>query len=246
MSDTVFIYSISRSGGSSLHSSISKLVQPDSVLIEPFSWTGELSVPREEEDNYGEYIERFFRVLEMNNTTTVRHTIDHLSHLDEHDSADHKILSNFDKVVLNSRSNRLRHIISHLIAEKTGAWKDFHVDSEYYENSIVLDLDEIERRILEYREKWRDRVTFLEEEGISYVDVNYENFYKELDLHSRVENLIQICKNFYNLSVSDRKIRGVLSELSNQRNQNNRRTYSIVQNIDKINNELGPKYGFLY
>lgn len=246
--DKVLIYSMGRSGGSALSISLGALINDSEVCSEPFSKTGNFHIPKEAGESYKDQIDSFIDYIFQDQITVVKHNFSHMDHLGEYElKADQYIFDRFGRVILNSRNNRLKQAVSFVISSKTNTWSNYQLKpSEFYQHSFEIDLDDLVEIAERYRWGWNKRILYLKENSIPYIDLNYENFFNEIDLQSRISQLENITNNFLNLSFSYEHIGSVLKMLSSKEKQNNSKTYSIVENIHEINNKLGPKYGYLY
>lgn len=242
MDDFIFVYSMGRSGGGSLCNAIVNLVDFDHSYYEPFN--DHFFEKSSDKSDYKSIIENFFdggRVF-------VKHNVENFLYLDENVSEDLDcyLFQKFDKVIVNNRSNWLKHALSEVIADRTGNWHDHHSQSDLSE-SFEVSFSIIEKLIERRRSEWRDRVDYIRNNNeVESVWINYENFYNQIDLKSRVEHLIDIIKNFYELPVDKSRIERVYNILSKKYKINNKSSYRVVSNNTEINQKLGKEYGFLF
>lgn len=238
------MYSMGRSGGGTVIKFFELLTHLNYSFYEPFK------------DGYFEkgkkiekYIDEIKGYFENKSGVIFKHNLENLDYLKRKKTFEIEkwLFDNFNKVLINGRSNWLKHAISEIISAKTGNWHQKHELNEISE-SIHVDLSYIENFIKKRKRKWDKNISYIEKsKNIDFVRVNYENFFGDVDLHSRVEYLENITKNFFEISLrKNHNIRKIYELLSPRYKINNKTTYKIISNIKIINKKLGKKYGFLF
>ena len=235
-----------RSGGEALLTSLGKLAGSETYLPEPLLGHG-LSDETQLKNLIDELVER----IKDENIKVVKHNLGTFSELDDQKrkSVNRYLFDHFDNIILNGRRNVLKRNLSSIIGGKTGKWhgKTKSYFSDLFQKSFRVDIDEMERWVLRTKRKWRENVDYIKNlKNVKVVSLEYENFFREISLNSRLKHLKGIYKMLIKESPSDENLPDVLDLLSNQQKMNNRDTYSVVQNIESVNKNLGPKYGFLF
>ncbi len=235
-----------RSGGGALVTSLGKLADGDSYLSEPLLGHG-----INDETQLKELIDNLIERVKNENIKVVKQNLGTFSELSDQKrkSLNQYLFDRFSSIILNRRRNVLKRNISSIIGGKTGNWhgKTKNYFSKLFEKSFRIDIEEMEEWVLRIERRWRENKEYIKGlENIQVVSLEYENFFQEISLNSRLRHLKGIYKTLLKESPSDENLLDILDLLSNKQKMNNRDTYSVVQNIESVNKNLGPKYGFLF
>ncbi len=246
MDDCILIFSMGRSGGKTLVTSLGKLAGSENYLHEPL-----LGLNLNNGTHYKTLVDNLINRVKDENVKVVKHNLDTFSELgdQERKKANHYLFDQFDKIILNRRRNVLKRNLSFKIAGETGKWHGKTRDyfSNLFQKSFRVDIEKMENWVLQTKKNWRRNVRYIERlENVEVISLEYENFFQEIGLNSRLKHLQGIYKMFLRESPSNENLLEVLDLLSNKQKMNNRDTYSVIENIESINKNLGPKFGFLF
>lgn len=235
-----------RSGGEALGSSLGKLAGGETYLSEPLLGHG-----LDDETQLKKLIDELVERIKDENIKVVKHNLGTFSELSDQErkSVNRYLFDHFDNIILNGRRNVLKRNVSSIIGGKTENWhgktKDYF--SDLFEKSFRVDLGEMEKWVLRTKKQWRKNVEYIRNlENVKIVFLEYENFFQEIGLNSRLKHLRGIYKILLREPPSNENLLEVLDLLSNKKKMNSRDTYSIIENIESVNKNLGPKFGFLY
>lgn len=244
MDDRILIYSMGRSGGGTLVNAINKLINKGDFLAEPFLETAYLN----KNSDYEDQIDQFVVNVINQDIFTIKHNLGNFHYLNRKKDVDYYLFDKFNKIVVNGRRNLLKCLISKIIGRRANYWhSNWRKNLEkLYANPFHVEIDEIEDEIQDVKKRWEDRVSYIENSSSDVIYLEYENFFQEINLHSRLQHLKGVIKILLKISPSEENLEEVLQLLSNKQKMNSRKTYSVIKNIESINKNLGPKYGFLY
>jgi len=236
-----------RSGGKTLLTSLGKLTGSENYLSEPLlnhSLSNETS-------RHKELIDELVEKIREENIQVIKHNLGTFSDLGDQKrkKANRYLFDQFVNIIINGRRNVLKRNLSSIIGGKTGRWHGKTRDyfSDLFQKSFRVDIDEMEKWVLRTKRQWRKNVEYiksLEKARVAYLE--YENFFREIDLNSRLKHLRGAYKMLLREPPSNENLLEVLDLLSNKKKMNSRDTYSIIENIESVNKNLGPKFGFLF
>lgn len=165
------------------------------------------------------------------------------------------VLDYFDKVVINDRKNWLKWAISFKIANYLDVY-NIHSESdrENYEKIIEeddrfkIDLKHLSKYIVKYKREWNKRIAYIESLDIPHIYASYEDIYTipHQFTISRFQDIIEFLGiEFQGDSLqNDQRINDLFSP--DRKVSGKDKNYSLIKNIDTINEVLGPKYGYLF
>lgn len=160
------------------------------------------------------------------------------------------IIDFFGRVILNGRKNLLKRMVSAIISSRTDIWNvsDFDerdkLKSEFgrFKVSISKVREDIER----LERMWKDTKKYIEYNHIPYYQVDYEDFFENKNLKERVDRVREIV-DWLGFEFTEERIDEVREVLDPKRKLNNEDTYrNLILNVEELNRELGPEFGYLF
>jgi len=236
-----------RSGGKTLLTSLGKLSGSENYLSEPLL-NHSLN---DETSRYKELIDELVGRINEENIRVIKHNLGTFSELKDKKKkkVNRYLFDQFDNIIINGRRNVLKRNVSSIIGGKTENWHGKTRDyfSDLFQKSFRVDIGEMEKWVLRTKRRWRKNVEYIKSlENVRVVYLEYENFFQEINLNSRLKHLRGAYKMLLREPPSNENLLEVLDLLSNKKKMNNRDTYSIIENIESVNKNLGPKFGFLF
>lgn len=247
MEKCILIFSMGRSGGEALATSLGKFAGSETYLSEPLL-DDNLA---DETSRYKELVDELVEQIREENIQVLKHNLGTFSELgvSKRKKANRHLFDQFDNIIINGRRNVLKRNLSSIIGGKTNKWHGKTRDyfSNLFQKSFRVDIGEMEKWVLRTKKQWRGNIEYIRNlENVRVVFLEYENFFQEIPLNSRLKHLRGVYKMLLREPPSNENLLEVLDLLSTKKKMNNRDTYSIIKNIESVNKNLGPKFGFLY
>lgn len=267
--ENILVFSQGRSGGGTIQFALSAHV-PTKIIPEKLNHEirpiddsirdfYEGTEPEDLPD--GPYVERTKEKLKMwlDDKDGIKHVINNFSYVaktrDYKTGLWHKldkmVIDHFDRVIINDRKNWLKWAISFEIADYTSTYgvdskkeKEDYLDSIKEYEKFRVNVSDLRDKIHFTREEWNKRIRYIENSNIPHFYLTYENLY-----NCPFEQRIKTFKNALKfLDLESEEISGHVEGLfSRERKVSGKDSnYHLIENIDEINDKLGPEFGFLY
>ncbi|MEM6689113.1 MAG: Stf0 family sulfotransferase [Planctomycetota bacterium] len=155
----------------------------------------------------------------------------------------------FPSVIWMIRRNRLRAVVSALIAEQTLVWHLREESQELSDKLQPISLDRVAEFLANQERNIENAEQIIESEQLPVIRLVYEDLFDpEKSLHSRVEEIYKLVGNFVDVETDPKfrfKIAERLDQATNKVSTSN--TYRRIPNIQEIEGAFGcEKNGSLF
>lgn len=246
--DKIFILAYGRSGGSSLQLALTAAIGGKRLDGEFFSWEGPRQEVVESDCSHEKVKTMAKRRVDNFSRAGVKLNARTFSYCDNEASLMNTVIDFYGRVVLNGRRNLLKRKISEVISVNTDIW---HIDGEEEREKVKqvdsweVDIDNLREDIERKENLWDEYTDFIEKNEIPYYQIDYEELYQTENVKHRVFEIRKLV-DWLGFDFDEDRIGRIRRVLSPERKYNNKETYQLIENIEEVNEELGPEYGYLF
>jgi len=254
--DTFFIFAMGRSGGSSLQHALTAAINKKKPSIgEPFKAGLYHEVLKGAEyperclSKQVEFIKRNYCGLKTNLHHFSFLLEENFQRFDDSKQFFRPVFNSFDHIILNGRKNLLKKVISERQAVKLDSWEVNSMEDreELIESSKTWteDLEAVEHHLNQKDDLWNFCTDLISSFEINVYNADYEDVYVNKTVDERIDKVKDIV-NWLGYTFDDEHIGTIDHLMSPKRKVSSERLYSLIDNIDEINERFGPEYGYLF
>lgn len=254
--DTFFLFCQGRSGGSTLQEAINAGINKEYEAHGELFGEGEYRDRILKSDHYEEEIRNVLKEvsdgycgIKVNVGNFMHYDLSGIREVGNQRNLYKLPFDFFDHVIINGRKNVLKSVISERIAVVLDQW---HVNSSEERKRIIEnaktweeDIEAIERHLERKSESWNRAIAFIESGNLETLRVDYEDFYVDTNLETRLEKVKNIV-NWLGHDFDSEHLGAIKHLLSKERKVSTKDLYLLIENIEEINNRFGPEYGYLF